>query len=82
VINLATACIRGGRLREEAVDDHDVRKHYSSGTAVVDWYADDDRRIPAEAIPRVRAVMCPCAVRERCRLRKLRVPNRSRIFRL
>jgi len=67
------ACVRGGRLREEAVDDHDVRKHYRSGAAVVDWYADDDRRIPDEAVERLRAMTAPCAVRERCRLRKLRV---------
>ena len=62
------------RLREEAVDDHDVRKHYPSGAAVLDWYADDERRIREEAIPLLLRVTSPCAVRERCRLRKLRVP--------
>jgi len=67
------ACLQGGHLREESVDDHDVRKHYRSGAAVVDWYAGDDRRIPDEAVERLRAMTAPCAVRERCRLRKLRV---------
>jgi hypothetical protein len=62
------------RLREEAVDDHHVRKHYRSGAAVVDWYADDGRRIQEDAIPRLLRMTSPCSVRERCRLRKLRVP--------
>jgi hypothetical protein len=65
--------IAAGLLREEAADDHDVRKHYPSGAAVVDWYLDDARRIQDEAIPRLLRVTSPCAVRERCRLRRLRV---------
>ena len=67
------ACLQGGHLREEAVDDHDVPKHYSSAAADVDRYADDDRRLPDEAVERLRAMTAPCAVRERCRLRKLRL---------
>jgi hypothetical protein len=65
--------VAAGRLVEEAVDDHDVRKHYTSGAELVDDFAAKKRRIPDEAVPRLRAMTGPCAVRERCRLRRLRV---------
>ena len=65
--------VAAGRLVEEAVDDHDVRKHYMSGAELVDDFAAKKRRIPDEAVPRLRAMTGPCAVRERCRLRRLRV---------
>jgi hypothetical protein len=67
------AAITDGRLVEEAVDDHDVRKHYPEGADLVDDFADKKRRLPREALPRLRALREPCAVRERCRLRRLRV---------
>lgn len=67
------AAIAAGRLVEEAVDDHDVRKHYPSGADVVDDFADKKRRIPQDAIPRLLALKAPVTVRERCRLRRLRV---------
>jgi len=67
------ALVRAGRLVEEAVDDHDVRKHYANGADVLDDYEGSERRPPAEAIPRLREERRPCAVRERCRLRRLRV---------
>jgi hypothetical protein len=66
------AAIEDGRLREEAIDDHDVRKHYRSGTDLVDDFATKERHIPDEAVPRLRAIARPCVVRERCRLRRLR----------
>ena len=56
----------------EAVDDHDVRKHYSDGAELVDDFVGKKRRLPAEALPRLRTLQAPCAVRERCRLRRLR----------
>ena len=59
-------------LEEEAVDDHDVLKHYTSGAALVEDFADSDRKIPAEAIPRLHAIERECVVRERCRVRRLR----------
>jgi hypothetical protein len=65
--------IAGGRLVEEAVDDHDVRKHYADGADVVDDFADKKRKVPTEAVPRLQSVTTPCFVRERCRLRRLRV---------
>jgi hypothetical protein len=62
-----------GSLLEEAVDHHDVRTHFAHGEELVDHFADKLRRLPAAAVPRLRAVAQPCAVRERCRLRRLRV---------
>jgi len=66
-------------LEEEAVDDHDVRKHYVNGAALVDDFDTGDRKIPAQAIPRLQAIGRKCAVRERCRVRRLRRvdPRRS-----
>jgi len=43
-------------LEEEAADDHDVRKHYFNGAAIVDDFETSDRKIPAEAIPRLQAI--------------------------
>jgi hypothetical protein len=63
--------ILNGRLVEEAVDDHDVLKHYATGADLVDDFADKERRIPDESVPRLRAVAGPCVTRERCRLRRL-----------
>jgi hypothetical protein len=65
------AAVAEGRLREEAVDDHDVRKHYRTGADLVADFADKERKLPAEAVPTVRALSRPCVVRERCRLRRL-----------
>ena len=59
-------------LDEEAVDDHDVFKHYEDGAALVDDFGPKDRKIPPGAIPALRATTRACVVRERCRLRRLR----------
>jgi hypothetical protein len=67
------ALILGGRLVEQAVDDHDVRKHYSDGAELVADFADKQRRLPDHAVPGLLAVAQPCVVRERCRLRRLQV---------
>jgi len=70
------AAIAAGRLVEEAVDDHDVLKHYPSGA---DLLADLDRRglspVDEAALPRLGAIVGPCVTRERCRLRRLRLPG-------
>jgi hypothetical protein len=66
------AAIADGRLLEEAVDDHDVRKLYRTGADLVDDFAGKERKLPVDAVPVVRAVTRPCVVRERCRLRRLR----------
>ena len=55
--------ILDGRLVEEAVDDHDVLKHYTNGADLVDDFAGKERR--------VRSVTRSCLTRERCRLRRL-----------
>jgi hypothetical protein len=59
-------------LEEEAADDHDVRKHYVNGAALVSDFETSDRKIPAEAIPRLLRLERECVVRERCRVRRLR----------
>jgi len=63
--------IRRGVLAEEAVDEHDVLKHYSDGGDLFDDFEGKDRRLPVEALPRLRALTEPCVVRERCLLRRL-----------
>jgi hypothetical protein len=60
-------------LVEEAVDDHDVRKHYASGAELVADFAGKERKLPPEMVPFLRAVTAECVVRERCRLRRLRL---------
>ena len=65
------ADVAAGRLVEEAVDDHDVRKHYPSGADLVADFTSRERRVLD--IARVQAVETPCTTRERCRLRRLRV---------
>jgi hypothetical protein len=72
------AAIATGRLVEEAVEDHDVRTHYPTGPDLVDEFAGKKRRIPKEAVPQLLAAAGPVAVRERCRLRRLRVLSPAR----
>jgi hypothetical protein len=62
-----------GDLVEESVDDHDVRKHYPNGADLVDDVAGSRRRLPDGVVPVVQAIERPLVVRERCRLRRLRV---------
>jgi SAM-dependent methyltransferase len=64
--------IAEGLLVEEAVDDHDVLKHYESGAALVEDWAPKERKLPAEAVPLLQTIDRECVVRERCRLRRLR----------
>jgi hypothetical protein len=69
--------VESGRLREQAVDDHDVRQYYRDGTTLIDDFADSERRIPQQALPTLNALTRTCAVRERCRLRRLQVRPRA-----
>jgi hypothetical protein len=66
------ARIAAGDLVEEAVDDHDVRKHYSEGADLVEDVGSSKRRFPDDVIPILAAIEQPLVVRERCRLRRLR----------
>jgi hypothetical protein len=59
-------------LEEEAVDDHDVAQHYSTGAELVDDWEPKKRKLPAKSVPFLRAIERECVVRERCRLRRLR----------
>ncbi|MBA2460912.1 MAG: hypothetical protein H0V45_03965 [Actinobacteria bacterium] len=67
------ARIAAGDLVEEAVDDHDVRMHYSAGADLAEDVAESERSLAEEFVPIVRAIRGPLVMRERCRLRKLRV---------
>jgi hypothetical protein len=60
---------------EEAVDDHEVCKHYADGAELVADFTDSKRRLPEEVVPRLRLIDAPLAVREWCWLRRLRVPG-------
>ena len=62
-----------GDLVEEAVDDHDVRKHYTDGADLVDDIATSRRSLPEQDVPTLQAIPRPLVVRERCRTRLLRV---------
>ena len=68
------ALIAKGKLVEEAIDDHDVREHYDGGPDLIAGFADKRRQLPGDALPALRELKRPCIVRERCRLRRLRVP--------
>jgi hypothetical protein len=67
------ARIVAGELIEEAFEDHDVRKHYPSGADLVDDVAGSKRRLQEADVPRVSAIGAPVLVRERCRVRRLRL---------
>jgi hypothetical protein len=67
------ARIAAGDLLEEAVDDHDVRKHYSDGADLVDDVEGSKRHLPEASVPMLRAIDRALVVHERCRLRRLRV---------
>lgn len=67
------ARVAAGDLVEEAIDDHDVRKHYLDGADLIEDWAGKERRLPEAAVPMVRAIEQPLVVRERCRLRRLRL---------
>jgi hypothetical protein len=68
------ALVASGRLVQEAVDDHDVLKHYANGASLLDDWARSKRQpVGEEAVARLRAVTGHCVTRERCRLRRLRL---------
>lgn len=73
----ATAIVDGlvdrGMLREEAVDDHHVLRHYGSGADLIEYFEAKRRSVPADAIPVLKSTERPCLVREACRLRRLAV---------
>ena len=67
------ARIAAGDLVEEAVDDHDVCKHYSDGAELVDEVAGSKRSLADADVPMLRALRQPLVARERCRTRLLHV---------
>jgi hypothetical protein len=67
------ASVARGILTEQVRDDHDVVAHYSSGRDLIEDFEDKLREIPKRAIPRLREITGPLVIRERCRLRRLRL---------
>jgi hypothetical protein len=67
------ARIAAGELVEEAVDDHQVRKHYSDGAELVEDVAASKRDLHPVDVPMLEAIARPLVVRELCRLRRLRL---------
>jgi hypothetical protein len=67
------ALVASGQLVEQARDDHDVRKHYSTGLELVREFDGKERDLPEAAVPELRRLARPCQLRERCRLRRLEV---------
>ena len=65
------AAVAAGQLIEEAVDDHDVLKHYGDGADLVDDWKRSERRPLVKTTTEVRDIARPCYTRERCRLRRL-----------
>lgn len=64
--------IARGLLREEAVDDHDVLRHFSTGASLIEHFQARVRSVPASALPVLEASARPYVVREACRSRRLR----------
>ena len=50
---------RTGRLIEQAVDDHDVRKHYDNGADLVDAFATKRRKLPHDELPALARARAP-----------------------
>lgn len=71
------ARITCGDLLEETVDEHEVRKHYADGPELLADFADSRRNLPVETIPILERLERPVVLRERCRLRLLRVQHRT-----
>ena len=67
------AAVATGRLIEEAVDDHDVLKHYANGADLVDDWKRSERQPLGKTTTELRDIARPCRTRERCRLRRLSV---------
>ena len=67
------ALLRSGRLVEEAVDEHDVHAHFPTGAELVADFEPKERSLPEAAIPELLAIDQAVVMRERCRLRRLRV---------
>lgn len=65
------ARVSKGDLVEEAVDDHDVLKHYSDGAELVDGIETSMRCLHEPTVSMLQIVDRPLVVRERCRLRRL-----------
>ena len=67
------AAVAAGQLVEEAVDDHDVLKHYTDGADFLDDWEPSERRPLGKTTTELREIARPCQMRDRCRLRRLRV---------
>jgi hypothetical protein len=73
------AAVRDGILSEEVRDDHDVRELYATGAELIESFAGKKRKLPVAAMPQLRQ-LGTCAVRDSCRLRRLRLASAAREF--
>jgi hypothetical protein len=73
------AAVRDGVLSEEVRDDHDVRELYATGAELIESFAGKKRKLPVAAMPQLRQ-LGTCAVRDSCRLRRLRLASAAREF--
>ena len=67
------AAIAAGQVIEEAVDDHDVLKHYADGADLVDDWKRSERQPLGKTMTELWDIARSCRTRERCRLRRLGV---------
>jgi hypothetical protein len=51
--------IAGEQLVEQAIDDHDVRKHYANGAELVEDFIGKERRLPEGALPSLSGLAQP-----------------------
>jgi hypothetical protein len=65
--------VREGVLVDEAVDDHDSRKYFASGAELVEDFRPKERSIAPADERLLLPIARPLAMRERCRLRRLRL---------
>jgi len=61
-----------GLLVEDAVDEHDVLKHYDNGAELIANWPPKQVKPSGETAAFFRAIAVKCVSRERCQLRKLR----------
>jgi len=67
------AAVEAGSVMDEAVDDHDVLKHFATGRDPIADFDGKQMRLPADALPILQAHPRTAKLREHCRLRRLRV---------
>ena len=72
--NMVGAVKSGGLVLDlQAIRLNPNEPVYQHNFGTLEDFAGKDRRLPSDAVPGLRALTQACVVRERCRLRRLRV---------